>query len=448
MYFHGPSRSLTCGRPKSVKKRAMCGLRSRQRTSCCVFGHVEPKQREQRGRPRAGLNRREVPNFPDRIVREVHASRAREGRAADADQCARPVADRRRGDFFGRWLRRAASRYKRTMESRILIDAIVRQTTLLIAQLATSAGLRAPLANLADQVFLELAREIEQQGVTRKVAADMFGMALRSYRRKVSRLRESVSVSEKTLWQAVLEHISEHGTRTRSQLLEAFKRDDEADVIAVLGDLVASGLLYATGRGRSAAYGTTSRADQDALTAERTLETLTHLLWLALVEPPGLTRAEIGQQFGDAPALVDAALEGLLSDRRAERDDSGAEPRFFSKRVMIPVGSEAGWETAVFDHFRAVCTALVNKLRLGGASAAAQALIGGTTLSFELSPNHPHEQEVKGLLTRVRAEALELWQRVAAYNAQHRPAEDTMERVIFYAGQNFIAQDANGTGQP
>lgn len=32
----------------------------------------------------------------------------------------------------------------------MLIDAIVRQTTLLIAQLATSAGIRAPLANLAD----------------------------------------------------------------------------------------------------------------------------------------------------------------------------------------------------------------------------------------------------------------------------------------------------------
>jgi hypothetical protein len=327
------------------------------------------------------------------------------------------------------------------MESRTLIDAVVRQTTLLIAQLATSTGIRAPLANLADQVFLELAQEIEQQGVTRKVAADMFGMALRSYRRKVNRLRESVSVSEKTLWQAVLEHIAERGTLTRSQLLEAFKRDDEADVIAVLGDLVASGLLYSTGRGRSAAYGSTSRADQEALLAERTLDTLTHLLWLALVEPGGLMRSEIAQRFPDQPALIDTALEGLLRDSRAERDDSGPEPRFFSKRVMIPVGSEAGWETAVFDHFRAVCTALVNKLRLGGASAAAQSLIGGTTLSFELSPDHPHEQEVKGLLTRVRAEALELWQRVAAYNAQHPPSEDTLERVIFYAGQNYIGQD-------
>ncbi|HEX6245583.1 MAG TPA: hypothetical protein VFZ61_31885 [Polyangiales bacterium] len=334
------------------------------------------------------------------------------------------------------------------MESRSLIDAIVRQTTLLIAQLATSAGIRAPLANLADQVFLELAREIEQQGVGRKVAADMFGMALRSYRRKVQRLRESVTASEKTLWQAVLEHVRESGPITRSALLQAFERDEEADVAAVLSDLVASGLVYATGRGQSAAYRSTSRADQELLVAERTLETLTHLLWLALAEPPGLSRVEIGQRFPDPPEQIERALDQLLHDARIELDGRGAAPVYFARRVVIPVGSEAGWESAVLDHFRAVCTALINKLRVGGRSAAAQALMGGTTLSFELSPDHPHAAEVKGLLTRVRGEALEVWQRVAAYNAAHPPAEATLERVIFYAGQNYIGPEGSSEDNP
>ena len=49
------------------------------------------------------------------------------------------------------------------MESRPLIDAVTRQTTVLIAQMATSFGLRAPLANIADQVFLGLSREIEHR---------------------------------------------------------------------------------------------------------------------------------------------------------------------------------------------------------------------------------------------------------------------------------------------
>ena len=51
------------------------------------------------------------------------------------------------------------------VDLKLLIDGIVRQTTVLIAQLSTSSGIRAPLAHVADQVFLELAREIEAQGV-------------------------------------------------------------------------------------------------------------------------------------------------------------------------------------------------------------------------------------------------------------------------------------------
>jgi hypothetical protein len=69
----------------------------------------------------------------------------------------------------------------------LLIDSIVRQTTVLIAQLATAGGARAPLASVANQVFLDLARELDAQGVSRKVGADMFGLALRTYQRKLQR---------------------------------------------------------------------------------------------------------------------------------------------------------------------------------------------------------------------------------------------------------------------
>src|ERR1044071_4003616 len=77
------------------------------------------------------------------------------------------------------------------MKSGLLIDAIVRQTTVLLAQLSTAAGIRAPLAHVADEVFVSLAREIEAQGIGRKVMADMFGLALRTYQKKVQRLTES-----------------------------------------------------------------------------------------------------------------------------------------------------------------------------------------------------------------------------------------------------------------
>src|SRR6187399_3307697 len=91
------------------------------------------------------------------------------------------------------------------MNVKLLVDAIVRQTTVLIAQLSTTAGVRAPLAHLADQVFLTLSREIEAQGVKRSVAADMFGLALRSYQKKTQRASSSVTQQGKTLFEAILD---------------------------------------------------------------------------------------------------------------------------------------------------------------------------------------------------------------------------------------------------
>src|SRR5262245_28105850 len=104
------------------------------------------------------------------------------------------------------------------MHASLLIERVVRQTTVLIAQLSTAAGIRAPLANIADQVFLELSREIEAQGVARKVAADMFGLALRTYQRKVQRLAESATQRNTTLWEAVFQHIRENDGIARARL--------------------------------------------------------------------------------------------------------------------------------------------------------------------------------------------------------------------------------------
>ena len=93
------------------------------------------------------------------------------------------------------------------MHVKLLIDEIVRQTTVLIAQLSTAAGIRAPLSHLADQVFMELARELEAQGVRRTVVADMFGLALRSYQLKFQRLSEAPR-PHTSLWQDIHRELS------------------------------------------------------------------------------------------------------------------------------------------------------------------------------------------------------------------------------------------------
>src|SRR5688572_10606951 len=163
----------------------------------------------------------------------------------------------------------------------LLIDQIVRQTTVLIAQLSTAAGVRAPLADVADQVFLKLASEIEAQGVPRKVVADMFGLALRSYQRKVQRLAESTEGGGKrTPWQGVLEHLARHGSTTRHALIQHFDRDDPEAVAAVLSDLVRSGLVYKTGAGKRALYGATREQDYAQLVDLENLDSTAGIAWL------------------------------------------------------------------------------------------------------------------------------------------------------------------------
>src|SRR5262245_31647079 len=135
-----------------------------------------------------------------------------------------------------------------------LIDAVVRQTTILIAQLSTTSGLRAPLAHVANQIFLDLVAELERQGVGRKVIADMFGLALRSYQQKVQRLNESATDRGKSLWEAVFRFIHEGGTVSRVRILSRFAHDDSATLRGILNDLVSSGLVYRTGRGDATIY--------------------------------------------------------------------------------------------------------------------------------------------------------------------------------------------------
>jgi hypothetical protein len=317
------------------------------------------------------------------------------------------------------------------MDVKLLIDAIVRQTTVLIAQLSTSAGIRAPLSHIADQVFLDLASEIEAQGVTRKVAADMFGLALRSYQKKVQRLTESVTLRDRTLWEAVLDFLSEQGSVTRERLFERFRRDSAEDVAAVLNDLVGQGIVYSTGRGASSVFGLSSDADRKRVVAGDHRESAQALVWLSLYRQ-AMSRRELQATLALDVAEVDAALTNLEREGRI-REVRG---KFRADTFVVPVGAAKGWEIAVFDHFSAVARAIAAKLRRGAPQSDADDVVGGATLTFELSAAHPLRDEVRGLLRRVRADVNELWSRVGEHNERQPIADEDKELVTFYFGQN------------
>ncbi len=324
------------------------------------------------------------------------------------------------------------------MHTKLLIDLIMRQTTVLIAQLASAAGIRSPLAHVADEVFLSLSEELEEQGVSRKVVADMFGLALRGYQRRVQRLRESVTKEGTTLWQAVHDHLHEQGPATRHQLYDRFSRDDPEAIGAVLQDLVQTGLASRTGSGPTTIFAVTPEETRGRLAREERRDAATALVWLDLCHHPGSSPLEVGRRLNLDDELVEMALAALRRDGRLVGEGNAA---LEAAPLVIPVGSEVGWETAVFDHFQAVAAAIGAKLRQGQARSDHADTTGGSTLSFEISDAHPLAAEVRGQLAHFRAQTEQLWERVEEANARSPLPEEDMERVVVYFGQYVQDRD-------
>jgi hypothetical protein len=327
------------------------------------------------------------------------------------------------------------------MDLKLLIDGIVRQTTVLVAQISTSAGSRSPLSHVVDQVFFELASEIEAQGVKRRVAADMFGLALRAYQKKMRRLTESRSERDRTLWEAVLSFVGEAEV-TRSRIEERFQHDGPREVAAVLHDLVRGGLVYATGAGEHAVYGVTSEDVRNRVTQSGRLEGLMNVVWLKVFRGEASSVDELCTQLPVSSVETRRAVEELLKIGRLTQGKEGLT----STNVVLPLGAAHGWEAAILDHFRAVAVSIASKLRGGAQGANAQDRVGGSTFTFTLDAQHPHADEVYGLLREQRTRVQALWDRVSAYNAAHPPDEASAARVTFYLGQS-VEEPADETAE-
>lgn len=207
------------------------------------------------------------------------------------------------------------------MHLQLLIDDIVRQTTVLIAQLSTAAGVRAPLSSLADQVFISLARELEAQGVRRTVVADMFGLALRSYQLKFQRLSEA-NQQQPSVWQEIYALLDER-THSRAELQRALRPADPQDVATVLNDLVGSGLAYVSGRGANAMYGLTPESDRLRHSHLEEHQAVTHLVWQLVATGRCTNRVGLAKQVPVPPDVLREALDTLLEDGRVT--DNGGE---------------------------------------------------------------------------------------------------------------------------
>ena len=245
------------------------------------------------------------------------------------------------------------------MNSQLVIDAIVRHAMVLIAQLSTADGTRSPLSHIADEVFVSLVRELESQGLGKKVIADMFGLALRSYRQKVQRLSESVTDRGVSLWGAVHGFLAERDSATRVEVLSHFKHDEESTLRGILNDLVESGLVLRSGRGKDTRYrvATGDELEELGIAAEaNSQQTNEALVWVHVCRNGPIKKQDLAGLLALPATVIDEALDGLIADERIRADARPDGVYYATDHCLIPVGEAAGWEAAIIDHHRAVLT--------------------------------------------------------------------------------------------
>jgi len=309
------------------------------------------------------------------------------------------------------------------MNAQILIESTVRQITVLIAQIATSGGIRAPLAQVANQVFVELARELEAQGVSRKVSADMFGMALRAYIRKVRRLTEGGTDSGITLWQAVLDFIQKEGLVTRPRLLERFKHDGELEVSSIVRDLSDNGLIFSSGAGTGTVYRAASEDDLRHISRLGQGEGLLELAWALIFREGPLTADELASRLNHSAEETGTVIDKLEKSGRVKREGD----RIRAEEFVIPFGATHGWEASVFDHVQAMVQTICQRLSSATDGARPNDEVGGSTYTFDIWPGHVHEAEV----SRDRVEIAN----------RKTPPPSSFEKITTYVGQCVVANE-------
>jgi DNA-binding MarR family transcriptional regulator len=266
----------------------------------------------------------------------------------------------------------------------------------------------------------------------------MFGLGLRTYRRKIQRLSESSTERGRSLWEAVLDYVRKHELSTRREILTRFSSDEEAQVRAVLRDLRESELIFSSGSGPNPAYRAATDEELRILQRKRGSEGTDELLIALMYRDGLLTLKEIAERAQLEIGAIEPTVARLLESGRIERVEEEGVFRYRARALVIPLGAPVGWEAAVFDHFNALVSTVLTRLGAPAASAPHDK-VGGSTYTIDVWEGHPLADEVTGTLARLRTTLSELRARVSDYNTSNELPE-SHTRVVIYCGQCLIVE--------
>ena len=117
-----------------------------------------------------------------------------------------------------------------------LVHAIAYEAGSITAHLSMVQDARRPIGWLHDIFFLGMIDELEAQQVPKKVAADAFGMSLRTYQRRIAQARASQAVGY-SLWSTLSSKLKTKATK--QTILSWFDASYEAQISSILRDMIA-----------------------------------------------------------------------------------------------------------------------------------------------------------------------------------------------------------------
>jgi hypothetical protein len=183
-------------------------------------------------------------------------------------------------------------------------------------------------------------------------------------------------------------------------------------------------------------YRGTTRADHLQMGRLDDAARLQELLWAFCYREGPVTRAQLGEFAASNPSQIDAALAQLVALGKVTASGEGDVRSYRAERLEVLLEAAAGWEAAVFDHFRAMVQTICQRLTTARNGDAAQR-VGGSTFTLDVWDGHPLAQEAYGVLARFRSEHAALFERVEQHNAEHARPDD-YDQVVIYAGQHVL----------
>jgi hypothetical protein len=187
-------------------------------------------------------------------------------------------------------------------------------------------------------------------------------------------------------------------------------------------------------------YRATSEEELSTLQQRRGSDGSDELLVALMYRDGPLTLKEVASRAQLDPSAIEAALGRLLAAGRIEQLDHDGSPQYKAGALVIPLGAPVGWEAAVFDHFKALVTTILCRLRENRTASALADQVGGSTYTIDVWAGHPLAEEVYGTLGRLRTTLSELRSRVDEFNRE-RALPDAYTRVLIYVGQCLIPED-------